>query len=172
MATTEGLCFFDLPAEIRNEIYRLTLEGTTTTISGAEDCDRRRQAIMHSTSSDGCVKGLPGILHTNRQVRSECSLLFYSTTQFVATSCRALVAWLSALEPEQRSSIEHFCHRVEMCRSFDASEVTSLLDLVTIDLIQKLKRSGLGFDYRVVNYEIWKERDWRGQKLTKVWPRK
>lgn len=172
MAATEGICFFDLPAEIRNEIYRLTFERITTAISRDENRETRHHVVTHSTSSDNCIKGLPGILHTNRQVRAECSLLFYSTTCFVALSSRALVSWLSVLEREQRSSIKHLCRREEIPRAGNTAMVKYLLRLIKTDVARRLKESALAFSHRVVKYEIWEEGNPWGLARKKVWPRK
>ncbi|KXL45521.1 hypothetical protein M433DRAFT_134587 [Acidomyces richmondensis BFW] len=65
-----GLTFFDLPAELRNEIYDLVASTTILTLPPSSNTSNRK---------DRSLVPVPGLLLTSRQTRREYLPLLYST---------------------------------------------------------------------------------------------
>ena len=168
MAAAKGLCFFDLPAEIRNEIYCLTLKGTTTSIVRDRSSDL---AITHTTTPHGRrIKGLPGILSVSEKVSDEASPLFYSSTRFTTNSSHALVAWLQNLKPEWVSAIKSLT-RWEgapiYCRDTDLME--RRVELMATSMVVDLNKARLGLDYDGVEYEVWFRKPGKAEEWERLW---
>ncbi|WPH02879.1 Hypothetical protein R9X50_00574700 [Acrodontium crateriforme] len=91
---SRGFRFFDLPAELRNQIYDY---------SGFEDA-RRELDFVSSSSPSG--QDVPGLLRTNKQLAQEAGAHYYSMGHFdIATTMRdpkPFHDWLDAIGPINR----------------------------------------------------------------------
>lgn len=91
MADKQQCRLLALPAELRNEIYRLAFEGTITTIKGRHY--RGQWARVEPTSSDN-----PGLLLANKQLYAEARLIYYSTVQHQAINRYELIRFIFSRE--------------------------------------------------------------------------
>lgn len=89
MAVQQYFRFLDLPAELRNEIYHMLFEHTTTIISRNRGGGKPGETVSNTPTKNSTV---PGLLQANQQLRSEAKLIFYSTTEFVTTSHTTFIA--------------------------------------------------------------------------------
>ncbi|KAK5115621.1 hypothetical protein LTR85_009792 [Meristemomyces frigidus] len=83
---------FDLPPELRNTIYELTLMGSTTLVGLRED-------------DDSVLIELPCLLRSCKQIYVEAILVFYHLTPFYSRYAYNIVCWLKALHPRYRKAI-------------------------------------------------------------------
>ncbi|KAF2434313.1 hypothetical protein EJ08DRAFT_499793 [Tothia fuscella] len=91
--TNQTALIFDLPREIRDEIYSLALGGRTIRFS-------RGTTTPKFTIAEEHVELTPGLLGTCRQVYSETELIMYKTSTFVGELMH-LSRLLLALHPAQ-----------------------------------------------------------------------
>ena len=91
--------FVDLPAEIRNKIYRYILVHSTQPI-------RLARAYLRPSANT------LAILFTNRFIYSEAMPVFYSNNAFIITGSRKEHAWLRRMRPEGRNELRNITYEV------------------------------------------------------------
>lgn len=159
MATEAPFRLLDLPAELRNEIYRLAFEDSTTMLH--PDPIKPNFRSIYIALPAQTLPRYPGILGANNQIHSECKLIFYTTSTIVATSKGALLAWLTALDLKSRSALKHVVLRhytpmYHMLPSGLESFSVKESDKLKLDL----EEAKMGFDGSVVQHEIWEKAGW------------
>lgn len=104
MAVKKETGFFDLPGELRNEIYTLAFTGITTGI-----------ATPSKLPADYCVyqqhgepQRLPGLLLASKRCYRESFGLFFACTTFVFTNPYNATIWLSGQRSRFVGCIKHF----------------------------------------------------------------
>ncbi|KAK4544411.1 hypothetical protein LTR36_004302 [Oleoguttula mirabilis] len=116
MGSQEASILFNLPPELRNVIYELVLQDSTTVVRLA-------------------LKGYGSIM---QQIYLEAGLMFYKCTTFIATNEYFIYTWLQGLHPKYRSALTEI--RVDTAAwltetrrgsSYTGEEEQLLLDMLT-----------------------------------------
>lgn len=86
--------FHDLPAEIRNTIYELTLTNQTIRFPKASKSNAKGQAAV------------PGILMASKQIKSEVLSMFYNKATFEFEDLEKMFTWLRKLGAKKRKLLK------------------------------------------------------------------
>ena len=90
---------FNLPLEIRTQIYELLLVHT--------DARRIKQVCRQHTGCTYTAVKEPPLLFVSKKVRKETLKVFYSSNVFHVATSALLVPWLAKLTPEKRAMLRH-----------------------------------------------------------------
>lgn len=168
MAIASPASFLGLPAELRNTIYALAFEGTTT---GVDVPSKVSVDMTISTKSPTWAHGLTGILNANRQTRSEALGIFFATTTFVFTSGVTIVSWSMDLPPDLHKLSKRLCLQTgvydagdkpgeDILRQMHGAEVANIGDY--------LRRTCEGLD---ISKQVPSVRIWSYAQRKVVWPK-
>lgn len=110
---TTGTKFYDLPAELRIEIYRLALSSVTIHILPPNTTNR--QKLPH------------GLVRTTRQVRNEVLPLIHNSCPIKAVvtdfNFDGLLTWMDRMPPDQESNLcKNGNLRIELCTTTNAAQ--------------------------------------------------
>lgn len=79
--------FLSLPAELRNHIYEILFANSITRIHSVPTADKTHfYFTFQPTPTDNPTPGLPSLLATTHQLRTESLAIFLATTTWTATS--------------------------------------------------------------------------------------
>ena len=119
--------FVDLPAEIRNKIYRYILVHSHQPI---------RLALSYLRPSAATF----AILLTNKLIYSEAMPIFYSNNAFIITGSRKEHTWLRRMRPEGRNELRKITYQVSAERYNHDYSVYNALSLCSkVHLTLKVK---------------------------------
>ena len=141
-ATPTFFRFVDLPAEIRNKIYRYILVHSHQPIRLARDYLRPSARTL-------------AILFTNNFIYSEAMPVFYSNNAFIITGSRKEHAWLRRMRPEGRNELRKITYEVSPVgykHDYSVFNALSLCSHVHLTLKVQLRRlATLSLDGNLMN---------------------
>lgn len=129
---------FDLPLELREQIYKLTLvaDPEWDKLHDVESDGRARVWIDLRKRNDGFSGRLryksPKLLTVSKRIRAEAGALYHRTTLFLFDEVRVCSAWLKSLSKQFRDEIKrlHYCTgNVRMCSVIDDDDDDEPLSL-------------------------------------------